>query len=565
MSGKLGWFVVVLALALPAAASNKPGSISGIVRNSGGTPQMGAAVEVYTSATQPIKVFTDTKGFFKAASLSPAIYQIKISAPSFLPTVVEKINLKPGAALMLHVTLSTLFEALQMSPPQRRLNSDDDDWKWTLRSQANRPILRAVEGSDPKLVAVSGETGDHALKGRLAFVAGSEAGGFGSAGDMSTAFVLEHSLFSSGTVSLGGNVGYGAGASPGSVVRAAYAQQLPDGSRPEVALTVRRFASPDVALRSAALQALALTMSDSMKIGDFLDLSLGSELESVQFMGRVNAIRPFGSVDVHASPNTLVEYRFATSEPTTRMAKGFDTAPADLSESGPHMSLVGWTPQLEHARHHEVSVSRKVGKNTFEVAAYSDHLAHAALTGVGVPDATGGDFLPDVYSGTFTYNAGDLDTHGVRVVAERRLAPDFTGTLDYAYGGVLDLEQAAGHWSTVRSSMHSEYRHTLAAKLSGRLPGSRTRWIASYKWMSGEALTPVDLFNVSAGQSDPYLNFFVRQPLPCGRFMPGKMEAVVELRNLLAQGYIPVMGQDGRTVYLVQSARAVRGGLAFTF
>jgi hypothetical protein len=43
------------------------------------------------------------------------------------------------------------------------------------------------------------------------------------------------------------------------------------------------------------------------------------------------------------------------------------------------------------------------------------------------------------------------------------------------------------------------------------------------------------------------------------------MEAILELRNLLAQGYVPVMGQDGKTVYLVDSARAVRGGLAFTF
>jgi hypothetical protein len=43
------------------------------------------------------------------------------------------------------------------------------------------------------------------------------------------------------------------------------------------------------------------------------------------------------------------------------------------------------------------------------------------------------------------------------------------------------------------------------------------------------------------------------------------MDVVVEIRNLLAQGYVPVFGQDGRTVYLVQSARAVRGGLAFNF
>ena len=40
---------------------------------------------------------------------------------------------------------------------------------------------------------------------------------------------------------------------------------------------------------------------------------------------------------------------------------------------------------------------------------------------------------------------------------------------------------------------------------------------------------------------------------------------VVDIRNLLAQGYIPVIGQDGHTLYLVQSARSIRGGVAFNF
>jgi hypothetical protein len=53
--------------------------------------------------------------------------------------------------------------------------------------------------------------------------------------------------------------------------------------------------------------------------------------------------------------------------------------------------------------------------------------------------------------------------------------------------------------------------------------------------------------------------------LPLSHLIPGKMEAVVDVRNLLAQGYIPIMSQDGSTVYLVQSARSVRGGVSFTF
>ncbi len=79
-----------------------------------------------------------------------------------------------------------------------------------------------------------------------------------------------------------------------------------------------------------------------------------------------------------------------------------------------------------------------------------------------------------------------------------------------------------------------------------------------------EALTPVDLFNTSPGAADPYLNLFVRQPIP-SKFIAGHMELLVDIRNLLAQGYVPVIGSDGQTVYLVQSARSVRGGLAFNF
>ena len=44
-----------------------------------------------------------------------------------------------------------------------------------------------------------------------------------------------------------------------------------------------------------------------------------------------------------------------------------------------------------------------------------------------------------------------------------------------------------------------------------------------------------------------------------------RMDAVVDVRNLLAQGYVPLLGQDGHTVYLVQSARSIRGGVAFSF
>jgi hypothetical protein len=113
--------------------------------------------------------------------------------------------------------------------------------------------------------------------------------------------------------------------------------------------------------------------------------------------------------------------------------------------------------------------------------------------------------------------------------------------------------------------MEVQNRQPVAAKVSGSAPHATTRWVASYRWTSGQALTPVDMFDDSPGRADPYFSLYFRQPIPGTGFLPGHMDAVIDIRNLLAQGYVPVMGHDGRTVYLVQAARSVRGGVAFTF
>jgi hypothetical protein len=566
MLGRLGFKLGLLgiALALPVLAADRPGSITGYVRSAAGVPQMGAMVEVLGTAAHNLRVFTDENGFYSASGLLPGVYSVKAYSTSFLPALREHVGLRPGSSVMVNLKLSGLFEAIQF--PAMRGPADDDDWKWVLRSASNRPILRML--GDGSLVAASaGEKHNadkHDLKGTLSFVAGSASGGFGSSSDMNTGFSLERSLFSSGTVALRGNVGYNGG-SPNTVLRASYSHTMADGSKPEMAFTMRRLAAPGINGYGTALQAMALSASDKFSLGDILELRFGSELQTIQFLGRVTAFRPFGSADLHLSPNTVVEYRYTTSEPDSRMEKGFDSAPADLSESGPRVSMASFSSTVERAHHHELSLSHRIGDTSVQVAMYTDRVADPALTGVGETSADAGNVLPDMYSETFTYRGKELDARGMRVVLERKLASDLTATLDYGYGGVLDLSKTDVALQDARRETYVRDRHTASAKFSGTLPGAKTRWIASYRWISGQALTPVDMFNQSAGQSDPYLNFFIRQPIPRTGFLPGHMDAVVDIRNLLAQGYVPVMGQDGRTVYLVQSARTVRGGVAFTF
>jgi Carboxypeptidase regulatory-like domain len=559
MLGKFGCFVIAVALVLPVCAADRPGSISGYVRSTAGAPQMGAVVEVIGSAMQGLKVFTDENGFYSANGLLPGFYSIRVSAPSFLTAEHERVGLHAGAILILNVTLSTLFDSVRLAPV--RGSTDEDDWKWVLRSAANRPILRALDPGSG--AARESNKGNHDFKGTLSFLAGSPSQGFGGSSDMSTEFSVQRSLFTEGTVAIRGNVGYGQ-VSPATVLRASYSRKMENGSEPQLAITFRNLASPDENLRGAGLQALALTTSDNLTLSN-LELNFGTEMQTVQFLGRVSVVRPFGTADFHVSPDTVVEYRYATSAPDPRIQEGFVSTSDEFNDSGPRMSVAGFASALEHAHHQEVSVSHRCGKNSLQFALYSDRISDPALTGVGDPSGDNGQVLSDIFSGTFTYRGKNLDTHGTRIVFERKLSSDITATMDYSYGGVLDLGRDDVALADARQLSLVRNRHSATMKVSGTLPVTKSRWIASYGWVSGRALTQVDSFNTSAGRADPYLDMFFRQPIPGTGFIPGHMEAMLEVRNLLAQGYVPVLGNDGKTVYLVQSAHAVRGGLAFSF
>lgn len=565
MFRKLGFLVFLVALALPAWPEAGAGIISGYVRDGSGAPQMGAAVEILGAAAH--KVFTDEHGFYSIASLLPGTYSLKVSAPSFLPALREKIGLRAGAKMMVNITLTNLFEAIQLvNLPQQ---VDQDDWKWTLRSVSNRPILRVLPDGTTAVV----EKGDD-LKGNLALFAGAPGAGFGRSSDMSAAFSVERSLLSSGTLRLNGNVGYASdgGSIPAAVLRTTYTSHYNPFFEPSVSIAALRTNSPDFStMPGATLQALSVTSSDRVVLGDLLEMKIGSELQTIQFMGRVNAFRPFASADLHLSPNTVVEAQYASSVPDSRLedrssgsGDHFDTASSDPGAAGPRMSIAGFTPSVERARHEEISLSQRFGKNNVQVAFYYDNIVDPVLTGVGDVTAESGEVLPDVYSGTFSYQGTDFSTRGLRLVWQRKLLSDLTATLDYAYGGVLDLSHPDIELQDARDYIRATRRQAIAAKFSGTIPKARTHLVASYRYTGGHTLTPVDLFNTSAGQADPFLNLFIRQPIPSS-FMAGHMELLVDVRNLLAEGYVPVMGSDGRTVYLVQSARSVRGGLAFSF
>ena len=105
-------------------------------------------------------------------------------------------------------------------------------------------------------------------------------------------------------------------------------------------------------------------------------------------------------------------------------------------------------------------------------------------------------------------------------------------------------------------------RHSLAAKVSAKLPRAGSNLSVGYKWVNGLSVSRVDPYGESFYQINPYLYIGIRQPLPW--FALGRWEANAECDNLLAQGYVPLNTPDG-SVLLIPAFRSFRGGVSLQF
>jgi hypothetical protein len=101
------------------------------------------------------------------------------------------------------------------------------------------------------------------------------------------------------------------------------------------------------------------------------------------------------------------------------------------------------------------------------------------------------------------------------------------------------------------------------ANLRASIPASGTRITAGYGWVDTGTVIPLHVFTTQSNVVSPGLNFGLAQPLPSLFGLPGHLTLTADLRNLLAQGYIPVGGAG--QLLVVQSPRAIRGGLNLTF
>jgi Carboxypeptidase regulatory-like domain len=550
--------VVAVAGLLSASAASFPASVSGVVRDARGTPQMGAMVELMAAnATVVARAYTNVRGAFSFDHVFPGTYQIKATGDSFLPTLREDLKLAARSKVVVNLTLSTLFEAIQWLPAQPKSPDEpSDDWKWTLRSSSNRPLLRLLQ--DGPLVVLSGD--DHGsgpqLAARVEVTSPSRA--FGQGGPHH-AFAVERSS------ALGGHLILRANLSPqpekGSEYMAGYQLALGPERQIRNVLSVQQMNAVEGA-GSRGFYALRLRSAEAVNLGPNASLELGNEVQSVHGPSDTTASLPFVNASWHQD-GISVAYRAATS-PEMQNAGNV----ADSATLAPMFSEEGGRVRIQHGLHQELRLEDNTASRRALVAFYEDEIQSPVISGggwVSQQDLSAGDILYDPVSQGFRVTGPGYTSGGITAALAQKVGGSTWATVSYANGKALAFEVPESELSAAEAVQQLIQRRTEAvtASLDGRVVRTGTSWHTSYRWQPANTVTPVAAYD-SFGQG-AYLNLLIRQRVHCGHLLPNGTEALVDVRNLLAEGYRPFLTRDGSTLYFAQSERSIQGGLSFSF
>jgi hypothetical protein len=541
--------LIVMANA-PLHGAPSAGTVSGVVRDSSGIPQIGAVVQLLRPDLSVIQaVYTDSKGVYAFANILPGRYAIKAMGTSFLPSLRENVRLRTNAVVDL--TLNTLFEVMQWLPAERRsADAPKDDWEWTLRSAANRPLLRWLE--DGPLVVVSDRPGGKPkLKARL--MATGQEGTFGESGERFTANVENTP---SNSRALLARVDFAPNSNAGMESMLGFRQDLGFAGSVESMAAISIHPIIEGA-GGEGLDEAGMRSAETINLGDEFEINAGTQQVFARFSqnspNTVAAALPFASVAWHGDNNT-VAYRMATAP------VGANVDESDPAYYLPQVSMRSGELALEHGLHQEIAWERHTDASGVSFRVFSDEIDNPVVEASGKAAAADG-VLIDPVSGMIRGAGQNYSSTGVMATWEQRIGSNKV-SFAYANGSALVMP-ALPHPTLGQMFAAAKPRRTqmYTISLSGVLDGTGTRWHASYRWQPADTVTRLAPYEVGADQ--PYLNLNLRQPI-CVRRDGMNIEALLNVSNLLAEGYRPYV-INGGTVVFAQDQRSFGAGVAFTF
>jgi len=566
------------------------GAVKGVVADIAGHPRMGAVVLLFNQRDKLVRrVLTNSEGGFIFGDLLPDVYSVRVTLAAFLPALKSNIQVQAGKVRLLEVNLSTLFSSIQLLPvtngDARGLMSDD--WKWVLRTgSSTRPVLRflpggAVQEEHPEIFS--------GTSGILKVSTGDSMDGNSNTGDLGTAFALATSLYGINHLKFSGNVAYGVdNGLPSAGFQTSYTRDS-GTSNPEISVTMRQFYIPNRVGTSGVsnsglsnpgtdsslppLRMVSISSSDRNKLSDSLEIVYGFEFDSVSFIQRLHYLSPYARVTWSGLGGKIdVSYTSGNARPGLDSDdRGSDlelTRDIEAVSMMPRVGLLDNQAEVEKGQDYEVAYSTKIGSREYRISGFRQRVSNTALRFSDTGSEFSGDLLPDVYSNSSIFDAGTFTSMGYTASVTQHLGDRLKVTAIYGSSDNLAAEGgrlAADTADDLRKLLTTVRRKEVTLRASAVLPITGTRMSGSYQFGDYRTINPAQVYSTQPVSPAPGLNLSVRQPIPASFGLPWRVEATADVRNILAQGYLPITTAEGHQFLVVQNPRTFRGGLSFIF
>ncbi|MBV8708293.1 MAG: TonB-dependent receptor [Acidobacteriaceae bacterium] len=569
------------------------GNLLGTVVDSAGAPQMGVAIQLFNKYHQLIaKTSSDYEGRFAFVAVPIDLYSVHASLSSFLPAARDKIAVKAGLDSVLQIHMATLFSNMEVSYvlPTAAMS---DDWKWVLRSSsATRPINRYLP------VELAGGTEAGALRPRLfsethalLSVSGGD-GGLADAdspsGDIGTGFALSTNFLGKNQLQFSGSLGNNMATAgpPAMAFGVIYSRNEQGflGRPPEVTLSVAEVGgvgSPNPALAgSTALRAMSLSIYEAVDPVESVHFEYGVTGESVDYLQHKNRISPFARLTVDTGkagqwiaaysdggrPDELTKHDRAADKADLPSSDDLAAAVNALARL-PQISSRNGRLQLQRTQNLEIGYRKISGTRTYALSAFYEDVTNGRINVAGNTSALDPqDLLSDNLSRTSTYNIGNYRRTGYIASVAQKWGDYFDTSLAYGRMGGFTADAASLAAKIGDTGFLTDRNRNIAAvNIQTVLPSLGTQITADYGWVDSGTLVPRHVFATQNTYVAPGFNIYFRQPMPSFWGLPGRFEITADLRNLLAQGYLPFDTGGGHRLLMVQAPRAIRGGVSFIF
>jgi len=527
----------ILICPLVAGAATDLATITGRVHDSGGTPVAGAVViAIAASPALPERIaFTNNEGSFSILNLWAGEYTIKVSMPRFLTALRQGIQVSSGGTAVLTVNLQNAMDIVRSSGTREKTQSEDI--VWTLRSsRSTQPVLRLVESTNrvpfKPIVGLD-------YSGYFQLYSKSVQTSTGSTEGVGSQFSVTMPLDPSSKVTVHGQ--YHESPMQPRGIGASYDFVPAPRHKAAVGLNVRQGALFGDPLQSIAMREIQVKYGEDFQWTDHLVLHYGAEGGRIGTVTGTTYLRPRFGISWVPERRTTLTIAASSQAPSS------PDDPVRGKEYYDRTIMV--PPALERYSHAEAGITH-IFADGFEVraSAFRDRTETEALFVSMAEGRTGILFL----------DTSNLPSEGIRINVSRPFR-NFEAGLGYTSVMGVGINSQAGTFDEMRNQLVRQRFQSVAARFKADLDATQTEFTAVYRWTSAFSASRLDPYQRVMEYNDPTLSLSIAQNLPTWRTFPGKVQAILDARNLLDQSFGASKTQVG------QYPRLVKGGINIKF